>query len=633
MNISRRDQINVLNYGFPCIQRNNSFNQPHLFIQVQGADRRIQEVAVTAFHPYKTNLFWTCVYTLYEFFVEVKAIEVRVENQEQPLFVRVDRIALALGLSQGEFLKIYYSCDSKKDLVFCVNLMRQMDFPLEGHKECWQLLTRIKPQYLVELLKYVESTSFKKQVVEALIKTAEAPNVKQFFKNKEGTFSYTITSQAIEFKFTVGNRIDLFEITSKGRKRLLKKTPLHTKTTVTVQPIVGSDQRSALSKVKSAVGNFFGFDDVEVPYSLAKLFVSHKIDSGKKLGALLKVIDCKNIVELAETVYKDEQKKFLLTLLKIDACMKDHAGILNTLFGNNLKYEVQDANHFEFAVNEDTAIIVGNKFAEGSFKEASTAYVLNTMQKVVELKIEGRERNGNIELTLEEKKLLDKIAKKNPYMVPPYECVINDKQKKKLIMFQPFFDGTGSKLGKASAWQLCMAIRDAALGLSLMHTDGYVHSDVKPENLFFTGKLENDSAIETKVADIGMAQKKGGKLRGGTFVYLPPEAISRRAFGYEFNSGVKADPKIDSYSLGVTLFELLGGFETGGATPLATLSEKEVSAKVDHIQSRILADQRYFEYERKIMLKLVKLSRGLLASNKDKRLDCAAVAKKLAFIG
>lgn len=632
MNINKRDVVPILNYGFPCIQRNNSFGKPEPFIQVHGTDQRIQEVAVTAFHPYKTNLFWTCVYTLYEFFVEVKAVQVRIENQEPCVFVKVDQIATALGISKGEFLKIYYSSESKKDVALCLNLMRQMDFPLKRHDACWQLLKRVNPQFLVELLKYIEKTSFKSQVFDGLIKSAELPDIKHTFKNKEGTFAYSITPQAIEFKFTIGNRIDLFEITAKGKKRLLKKMLSHLKTSAATQSIVSSHQRSALSKVKNAVSNLFGSDEIELPQPLAHLYASHRIDA-KKSSTLLKVVDYKNIIQLAETIYKDEQKKFLLTVVKIDTCMKDHAGLLNTLLGNNLKYEVHGENHFEFAVNEDTAIIVGKKFAEGSFKEASTAYVLNTMQKVVELKIEGRACNGTIELTLEEKKLLDKIAKKNPYMVPPYECVINDKQKKKLIMFQPFFDGTGSKLKRASPWQLCMAIRDAAQGLSLMHADGYVHSDVKPENLFFIGKLENDSPIETKVADIGMAQKKGGKLRGGTFTYLPPEAINRRGFAYQFNSGAKAEAALDSYSLGVSLFELLDGFDGLEPTPLAVMSEKEVAAKINNIQSRVQTDSRYFEYERKMLLKLVKLTKGLLAYNETERLDCATVAKKLAFIG
>lgn len=626
------DEPYVLNCGFDCAQRKNNLGEIEYFIKVHETDQRIKEVAVTAFHPYKTNLFWSFFYSLYEFFWEVKAIEVRIENQAQPMFVKVDQIAVALGIPKRDFLKIYYSCGSKKDITLCLSLMKQMDFPVTKYKECLGLLKRIEPQFLIDLFKYVEKSPFRKQVLEALVKFGEYPSVNQHFKNKEKTFSYSINAQAIEFKFIVGDRIDLFELTSRGKKTLGKKPQINPKIATAAPSIVSPNQRTAMTKVKEAAANFFfGPETVEVPRPLADLYAKHQLDA-KQLNRVLKVIYYKNLVQLADTIFKDEQKKFLRTLLKINACMEENAGILNTLFGNNLKYEIQDENHFEFAVNEDTAIVGGKKFAEGSFKEALTAYVLNTMQKVVELKIEGRTCNDNIELTLEEKKLLDKIAKNNPYMIPPYECVINDKQKKKLIMFQPFFDGNGSQLSKASPWQLCMAIREAALGLSLMHADGYVHSDVKPENLFFNGQLENDAPIDVKVADIGMAQRNGGKLRGGTFVYLPPEVVSRNGIKYQFQAYAKAEPKVDSYSLGVTLFELLNGYKGDMKVPLAVMTEKELTAKINDIQNRVQKESRYFEYERKLMLKLVNLTRRLLAYNKADRMDCAAVAKKLAFV-
>lgn len=627
MLIRKRDEVNVLNCGFDCIQRSSPLGEKEFFIKVHETDQRIKEVALTAFHPYKTNLFWSCFYTFYEFFWEAKAIQIRVENQVQPMFAKVDQIAGALGMPQKEFLEIYYSSNSRNDITLCLSLMRQMGFPLRKHNDYFELLKRVKPQFLIDLFKYIETSTFKKQVFDALVKTGEYPKLDHNFKNKEGTFSYVVNDHAIEFKFANANRIDLFEITSKGKKTLVKQPQLNSKVG-SKETIVSPNQRTALKKVKEAASNyFFGSDVVEIPRELADLYFTHQMDA-KQLKHVLKVVDYKNIIQLANTVYKDEQKKFLRTLLKVDACLKENAGILNVLFGNNLKYEVQDANHFEFAVNEDTVIIVGKKFAGGSYKEASTAYVMNTMQKVVELVIEGRTCNGNIELTLEEKKLLDKIAKKNPYMVPPYECVIIDKEKKRLIMFQPFFDGTGSQLSKASPWQLCMAIRDTALGLSLMHVEGYVHSDIKPENLFLKGKLENDSPIDVKVGDIGMAQRVDGKLRGGTFLYLPPEALYQNGF----RSSAKAEPKVDSYSLGVTLFELLDGFKWSELKPLAQMTEKELATKIDGIQKRIQKDSQYFEYERKLMLKLVKLTKGLVTYNRADRLDCRTVTKKLAFV-
>ena len=88
--------------------------------------------------------------------------------------------------------------------------------------------------------------------------------------------------------------------------------------------------------------------------------------------------------------------------------------------------------------------------------------------------------------------------------------------------------------------------------LQAAHGAGIIHGDIKPENLF----LENteDGALSVKVLDFGTAflrQQLGDEeVLFGTPCYLSPE----QAAGEEH-----IDHRIDLYSLGVVLFELLSG--------------------------------------------------------------------------
>jgi urea transport system substrate-binding protein len=117
--------------------------------------------------------------------------------------------------------------------------------------------------------------------------------------------------------------------------------------------------------------------------------------------------------------------------------------------------------------------------------------------------------------------------------------------------------------------EACELIRQAAVGLDYIHTEGLVHRDVKPQNL-----LVSKTGV-VKILDLGLATLKGGEKPAGeitaerqflgTVDFAAPE---------QWECSRDVDIRADIYSLGCTFYFLLAGQTPFPNTRYSTLLQQ-----------------------------------------------------------
>ena len=117
---------------------------------------------------------------------------------------------------------------------------------------------------------------------------------------------------------------------------------------------------------------------------------------------------------------------------------------------------------------------------------------------------------------------------------------------KQMLLTMEYFDGKNLEdCSTLSLGDVLLVFRMVATGLNAMHQQGFVHCDMKPNNIL----LNKPGSI--KIIDLGQSCRIGTvKPRiQGTPDYIAPEQVKRKPMG----------PKTDIFNLGATMYWALTG--------------------------------------------------------------------------
>jgi eukaryotic-like serine/threonine-protein kinase len=103
--------------------------------------------------------------------------------------------------------------------------------------------------------------------------------------------------------------------------------------------------------------------------------------------------------------------------------------------------------------------------------------------------------------------------------------------------------------GRLSPWEACEIAEGLCRALQHAHAEQIVHRDIKPANVLIS------SRGQVKVGDLGIARLAEGTTEGGTATIVG----TPRYMAPEQASGLPVSPATDVYSVGIVLYEMLGG--------------------------------------------------------------------------
>ncbi len=115
-----------------------------------------------------------------------------------------------------------------------------------------------------------------------------------------------------------------------------------------------------------------------------------------------------------------------------------------------------------------------------------------------------------------------------------------------VLLSMELFDGTSLEDAKSlSLGDVLLIFRMVATGLNAMHQQGWVHCDIKPNNIL----ISPEGAI--KIIDLGQSCRIGDikKRIQGTPDYIAPEQVKREPIGH----------RTDIFNLGATMYWALTG--------------------------------------------------------------------------
>jgi hypothetical protein len=604
-------------------------------VQVYNSEGKIELISAYNFHPDKTNWWKSILHWCIEFIWGKTAVLVNVHGEASPLYLRVDELKKVLHISNHLFVNDAHQYLLENQKTVTLNKVKKFVCEKEffwnkTHQESiTALIERLGYRNIFELFENnelgIDQTTLSKLLVDLgkeLIQKHQSMIIKKKTQEKYG---YTISLPDI----FIWKKEDDIKI----------KINLHTlvMTKEINSPSVNSRNTSVLS-------NFFSNQNTLDKLASKAQFedMAIKLDHEKNLNHLqnlAKHVDFSILLDILGRLEEDEKKIMINTFveigkeLRLPKIFQKLVSLFITKYKKKQKIGSRVISH-AFAISKSNIFINQKKFAEGSYKIISTALRINDLSEpFIRVKTKKQPKTGNslidfisnqssINETKLESKLLEKLYKtNNPYLMLPYSCEI-ESMGEILILFQIKYDGEGTDLKAAPIFQQLAALADYAKGLSLMHRVNYIHMDVKPGNILFQGDL-NDLVIpiKGKVSDFGMTCLKGTHIKGGSPAYLPPEVFSCGCF----NLNGKTDANIDSFSLGVTIYEIIMNWEIDKA--LSQFSDHELD--IFFLKAKCTLSQ---SNDYPIQYAVLEVARNLLHTNPTKRISCDEAAKRLVQI-
>ena len=182
---------------------------------------------------------------------------------------------------------------------------------------------------------------------------------------------------------------------------------------------------------------------------------------------------------------------------------------------------------------------------------------------------------------------VNKLIKDETYLVK-MNNIIEDPRSKKFYAIMPLYQGTIYDIiseRKMNDNEIIYSIWSVLHGLKQLHALGYVHLDVKPENIFI------DHKGHVKLGDFGTTRKIGtipDFSETGTGRYQAPEVLDGCI-----------QPENDIYSLGICLFEMVSRRSFPGYDEVDDFEDNSLLAylDIDAFKNlfRIMTETLYFK--------------------------------------
>ena len=137
----------------------------------------------------------------------------------------------------------------------------------------------------------------------------------------------------------------------------------------------------------------------------------------------------------------------------------------------------------------------------------------------------------------------------HPHIVTVFDAGISDKR---AYIAMELLKGRDLRQLRQEGWratpaQAALIVRRVADALSFAHSKGVIHRDIKPANIFMVGRTQ-PRVLDFGIARVAHQQTGDANIGAGSPYYMAPEQILKEP---------TADRRVDVFSLGVVLYELL----------------------------------------------------------------------------